>query len=308
LRFEYKEECYKLISFLFFLGILSSVLLFFFHIYDFILFIFLILISNFVIIQAKIREILKFLLPKGDLRFYIAGAGAGALTTFEKSESGSSENCDTTTTVSGSDSGNAFVIPSTEPEAEPEDLRIYSYDHKTESITLLQTGEKIMLPYPDNNKGETASSTDLPGSKDAIIKPLETIEEKDEENYEGEMEGYNSSASDEGEMEGYNSNGSDGWLHKEYFPNLSSIPASSSRATPCESSSDIEIEGPYYNSDEEEGANSPSYYDDYDDEGLSNILLPLARFAFNSKILTMLARVARVILLVRYVWVVYSFF
>ncbi len=108
LRFEYKEECYKLISFFFFLGILSAALFFFFNIYYLILFIFLSIISNFVIIQAKIREILKFLLPKRDLRLYVTGALAGALTTFEESDSSSNENSDTTaaTTVSGSDSEN----------------------------------------------------------------------------------------------------------------------------------------------------------------------------------------------------------
>ena len=135
LRFESKEECYKLISF-FFLGILlgillvilSAVLFFFFNIYDLILFIFLSIISNFVIIQAKIREILKFLLPKRDLRLYVTGAVAGASTNIEESDSSSDENSDTTaaTTVSGSDSEN-------------EDLRICDYDYANNRIRLRRT-------------------------------------------------------------------------------------------------------------------------------------------------------------------------
>jgi hypothetical protein len=132
LRFESKEECYKLISF-FFLGILlvilSAVLFFFFNNYDLIVFIFLSIISNFVIIQAKIREILKFLLPKRDLRLYVAGAVAGASTNNEESDSSSDENSDTTaaTTVSGSDSENE------------EDLRIVDYDCANNRIRLRRT-------------------------------------------------------------------------------------------------------------------------------------------------------------------------
>jgi len=360
LRFESKEECYKLISF-FFLGILlgillvilSAVLFFFFNIYDLILFIFLSIISNFVIIQAKIREILKFLLPKRDLRLYVTGAVAGASTNIEESDSSSDENSDTTaaTTVSGSDSEN-------------EDLRICDYDYANNRIRLRRTDTWIDI-YPKdetasssstelnnkdetasssstelNNKGETASSssTELLDSKDAKIKPLETIEEENEEIYEEEDEGYNAS---------YESDESDEWS-KFNSPCRSPAPDSSTRATPGDSSSDIEIEDTCYNSDNEAPDSStratpgdsssdieiedtcynsndeapapdystrPSFWDssrddaDYDDwDDIYAIFLPLTKYAFNSKILTMLARVNFLARCLWCLWIVYSFF
>jgi hypothetical protein len=268
MRFESKKECSIVISLFLFIVIFSAALLIFFNIYDLILFLFLILISNFFIIKKNSREILKLLLPWSNICLSVIGAGV--ITEIEESYTGDeSENED------------ADVNPLTEPTV----LRIYSYDHKTDTMVKVRTGEIINLDH--NNKGETATSTDLIGSKDdiSIRKPLETIQEEEEESYDGGNEGNNESASDEGYDGGNEANNESesDESSKLNAPNCTPTPETATSAAPYDSSSDssdIEIEGPFYSSDEEQTPNSPSY----EDAALSNLLLAVARSGFQIKL------------------------
>ena len=248
-EFKFKDACYRLIALFVFIVLISAAVLFLFDIFDLILFIFLILISNFVIIKEKSREWLKLLLPlrKVCLSF------AGVFTDVELFDS-SSEICDNRTTVSGDESENENVKPLTDHT----DLKKYDDDDTTNSIVMRRSGEIISDDQPE--KGETPSSSEFISSKYDIRKPLETIEEVSEEDYDDEVD-Y------DGDSEGNDEPDSDlaqdsesvemSRFNSSYKP---PSPLSESATTPAsaESSSDIEIEGPFYSSDEEQAPKPPS--------------------------------------------------
>jgi hypothetical protein len=281
LRLVFKDECYRVIALFVLIVLISAALIFFFNLYDLILFIFLILISNLIIIKANSRELLKLYRPWSNVCLSVACA----ITDAELSDSCSSEICDNRTTDSGDASGNANVKPLT-------DHKKYDYDHTTNSIVMRRTGEITSLDPIENS--ETASSSGLISSKYDLRKPLETIKEEDESNYDGDVDEY------EGESEGpYGSEaGSDDWSNYN-IPSRPPTPDSAMNPAPGYSSSDIEIEGPFYSSDEEQAPKPPSV----DAKPFSNILLPFSSFCFNTKFLKMLARV---IILARLFFIAYS--
>jgi hypothetical protein len=221
---EFKYESFLLIAYFGIVILISAALLFFLNIYDLIMFIFLILISNFVIILANRRELLKLLLPWSNVLLSVIGA----ITELGVSDSSSNENLDNSPTVTGDASGSAEVKPFT-------DQIIYEYDHTTNTIVMTRSGKRISV-----DPIELPASSELISSKDWVREPLETIEEVSEEDYDGESEGNFESES--GSSEGSN-------LDSPQRP-----PAPDSATSPAsgDSSSDIVIEGPFYSSDEEQ--------------------------------------------------------
>ena len=237
------KEFYRLIALLVIFVLISTALIFFFNSYDLILFLFLILISNFIfifnLIKAKNRELLKLLLSGGNVCLSVLGG----LTIVEDPENIS----DILNNIS-TDSGN-----SSDDVEHLTDHMVSDSDEPANSSVIKRTDKIFSLDPIEENVTPSSSASELISSKEVNRRPLETIVEVDEENY-NEEEDYDA------DIEGnYDTDSELGSKVSQFFQ--LPAPDSDSAATssgPGYFSRGIEIEGPFYSSDDEQVPKPPS--------------------------------------------------